>query len=81
MDADPSVVGDIRSKLLTQQQVDAIRSEPSARKKASLRTEYGIRDSPNALLDLPMNFHKYVYPCRSLHAKQCTMWILCMELY
>lgn len=59
-DDDPTIIGHLRSKSLTQQQLDAIQSEPVAKKRAALRTDFGIRESPNALIDLPIDFHRYI---------------------
>ena len=78
-DGDPTALGEPRSKVLTLEQMERIRSQRTAREKAILKTEYGVKVTPNAMLELPIDLHKYVgISChvllKSLH--YCT-FILC----
>lgn len=41
------------------EQMALIHLQLTARQKAALRTQYGVKDIPNALLELPIDIHKY----------------------
>ena len=62
-DVDPATIGTMRTKDCTLKQISVIQSQQTARQKAALRTQYGLKDSPNALLDLPLDLHRYDYRC------------------
>ena len=59
-DGDPTALGEPRSKVLTLEQMDRIRSQRIAKEKATLKTQYGVKVTPNAMLELPLDLHKYV---------------------
>ena len=40
-------------------QMALIRSQQTARQKLNLRTLYGVKETPNALLELPLDLHRY----------------------
>lgn len=60
-DNNPAVVGPMRTKDQTLEQMALIRSQRTARLKAALRTQYGVKETPNALLELPLDLHRYMY--------------------
>ena len=66
-DGDPSALGEPRSKVLTLEQMERIRSQRTAREKAILKTECGVKIIPNAMLELPIDLHKYMYVGISCH--------------
>lgn len=55
------MVGPMRTKDQTLEQMALIRSQRTARLKAALRTQYGVKETPNALLELPLDLHRYMY--------------------
>ena len=58
-DGDSAVIGTPRSKQQTLAQIGEIRSKRTEKERSILKTRYGIKDSPNPLLELPMDLHKY----------------------
>ena len=48
-------------KSLTLHQMSQIHSQRTAREKTALKTLYGIKDTSNALLKLPIDLHKYMH--------------------
>ena len=59
-DRSPDAVGDMRTKEGTLRQMALISSQVTAREKASLKTQYGIKDQPNPLLKLSLDLHRLV---------------------
>ena len=57
---DPATLGTTRTKDQTLEQMALIRSQRTARQKAALRTRYGVKDTTNALLELPLDLHRYI---------------------
>lgn len=57
-DSNPGSVGEARVKCHTLEQMALIRSQRTATEKAALRTQYGVKDVPNAMLELPLDLHK-----------------------
>lgn len=51
----------MRTKDQTLEQMALIRSQRTACLKAALRTQYGVKETPNALLELPLDLHRYMY--------------------
>ena len=58
---DTASLGELRTKDRTLQQIGLIRSQRTVRQKAALRTQYGVNDIPNSLLELPLDLHRYIY--------------------
>jgi len=58
-DDDPSTLADLRTKDHTLEQIAHISSQHTVRQKAALQTQYGVTNTPNALLELPLDLHKY----------------------
>ena len=59
-DQNPDTVGDMRSKQSTLHQIALISSQKTTREKANLRTQFGVKDQPNPLLNLSLNLHRFV---------------------
>ena len=57
-DQSPGEVRNMRTKEGTLQQMALISSQATAREKASLKTQYGIRDQPNPLLKLSLDLRR-----------------------
>lgn len=57
-DQSPDTLGNMRSKQCTLQQMALISVQMTAREKASLKTEFGIKDQPNPLLKLSLDLHR-----------------------
>ena len=78
-DVDPACIGELRSKQLTLQQIHSIQSRGSTRDKTVMKTRYGIKDKPNALLELPLDLHRY--EIIQYNYRNCMfMHITCMDV-
>ncbi len=53
------MIGELRSIEKSLSQIDRIKSEQVVRNRNNLRTEYGLKETPNALLDLPGDLFQY----------------------
>ena len=64
-DTSPGVVGEVRSKRYTLEQIAAISSQHTIRDKTALKTQFGVQDSPNPLLQLPIDLHRlfHIHVC------------------
>ena len=60
---DTASLGELRTKDRTLQQIGLIRSQRTGRQKAALRTQYGVNDISNSLLELPLDLHRYMTEC------------------
>ena len=78
MDFDPACIGEPRSKQQMLHQIHSIQSQHARRGKAATKTRYGIKDMPSALLELPLDLHRYeVVQCIETPCS-CTshVWVL-----
>lgn len=57
-DENSDIVGDARSREKTIQQMTLISSQTTARDKASLKTQFGVKEVPNPLLKLSVDLHR-----------------------
>ena len=55
-----SDVGSLRDKRTSLQQIEEISSQEKATSKAQLRTKYGLKETPNSLFSLSVDFYRYV---------------------
>lgn len=59
-DTSPGVVAELRSKRQTLNLMNQICSKSTQCEKSTMKTQFGIRDSPNPLLQLPIDLHRFV---------------------
>ena len=58
---DPASVGELRSKSKMLAQIALIQSQRTATDRNAMRTRYGMKESSNSLLELPVDLHRYLY--------------------
>ena len=58
-DNDPTTLAELRTKDHTLKEIAHISSQCTVRQKAALQTQYGVTNTPNAFLELPLDLHKY----------------------